>query len=117
MHLFKLNLSLKKKLKDTDLPDDVDLTMHLSFYTSGQVKYNDTAGCPKIVEFNGTSWSINLLLKKDACTDFSAFILNPKKLENQIVTLTKKINANISNHKTFELSINNFYDGWFKLEN
>lgn len=116
MDLFKLPLTFKNRLRDSEPLNEVNLSLHLSFYTSGQVKYIDVIGRPKIIEFTGTSWSIDLLLKKDACTEFSAFIINPKKIENQIITLTKKINSSTISNRTYGISINNFYDGWFKLE-
>lgn len=116
MELFKIPLTFKNRLRETEPFNEVTLSLHLSFYTSGQVKYTDTNDRPKIVEFNGTNWSIDLLLKPNACTEFSVFIMNSKKLENQILTLTKKINSNIINNKTFVISTVNTYDGWFKLE-
>lgn len=116
MDLFKLPLLFKKRLRDSEPLIDVNLSLYLSFYTSGQVKYMDINSRPRIVEFKGSSWSVNLLLKKDMNPEFSAFIINPKKIENQIITLTIKINANFINNKTFEISAVNFYDGWFKID-
>lgn len=116
MENFKLPFTFKNRLIDAEPLNEINLAISISFYTSGQVKYTDASGRSKIIEFFGTNWSIDLLLKKGADTSFSVFINNPKKMENQILTLTKKINSKITADKTFEIAILNDYDGWFKLD-
>jgi hypothetical protein len=116
MQNFKLPFTFKNRLEDAESLNEINLALNISFYTSGQVKFTDSNGRSKIIEFFGSNWSIDLLLKKGADTSFSVFINNPKKTENQILTLTKKINTKITADKTFEISIMNDYDGWFKLD-
>jgi hypothetical protein len=115
MELFKLPISFKKPIRENEQIIIVSYSLQVSFFTSGQVRYTDSNGSPKIVEFNGNNWSVELLLKENIVSDFSAFIINPKKIENQILTLTKKVNSEIVSNKSFLISNANFYDGWFKL--
>ena len=116
MDLFKLPPTFMNRLRESEPLNEITLSLETSFPTTGLVKYTDVTGRKKIIEFVGKSWVIDLLLKKGTEISFSAFINNPKKKEDQILTLTKTINNNIVSNKIFEISVLNEYDGWFTLE-
>jgi len=94
---------------------EISYTIQLSFNTNGQVRYLDENERPRIVEFNGSSWSISFLQYEKNKKSISIFINNILLKKDQIVTLTMKINGDIISQKSFNIEGENTYEGWFKL--
>ena len=95
---------------------DITYSIQISFYTNGQIRYLNENERPKIVEFSGTSWSINFLQYKKNKTSLSAFLNNTSLKKDQVVTLTMQINGEIISQKSFNIIGENAYEGWFKLD-
>ena len=79
------------------------------------MRYLDENERPRIVEFNGSSWSISFLQYEKNKKSISIFINNILLKKDQIVTLTMKINGDIISQKSFNIEGENTYEGWFKL--
>jgi hypothetical protein len=94
---------------------EISYAIQLSFNTNGQVRYLDENERPRIVEFNGSSWSISFLQYEKNKKSISIFINNILLKKDQIVTLTMKINGDIISQKSFNIEGENTYEGWFKL--
>jgi hypothetical protein len=94
---------------------EISYAIQLSFNTNGQVRYLDENEKPRIVEFNGSSWSISFLQYEKNKKSISIFINNILLKKDQIVTLTMKINGDIISQKSFNIEGENTYEGWFKL--
>jgi hypothetical protein len=94
---------------------EISYAIQLSFNTNGQVRYLDENARPRIVEFNGSSWSISFLQYEKNKKSISIFINNILLKKDQIVTLTMKINGDIISQKSFNIEGENTYEGWFKL--
>jgi hypothetical protein len=94
---------------------EISYAIQLSFNTNGQVRYLDENERPRIVEFNGSSWSISFLQYEKNKKSMSIFINNTLLKKDQIVTLTMKINGDIISQKSFNIEGENTYEGWFKL--
>jgi hypothetical protein len=94
---------------------DITYSIQISFYTNGQIRYLDENERPKIIEFNGNSWSINFLQYKKNKTSLSTFLNNTSLKKDQVVTLTMQINGEIISQKSFNILGENAYEGWFKL--
>jgi hypothetical protein len=94
---------------------EISYAIQLSFNTNGQVRYLDENERPRIVEFNGSSWSISFLQYEKNKKSMSIFINNTLLKKDQIVTLTMKINGDVISQKSFNIEGENTYEGWFKL--
>jgi hypothetical protein len=94
---------------------EISYAIQLSFNTNGQVRYLDENERPRIVEFNGSSWSISFLQYEKNKKSISIFINNILLKKDQIFTLTMKINGDIISQKSFNIEGENTYEGWFKL--
>jgi len=94
---------------------EISYAIQLSFNTNGQARYLDENERPRIVEFNGSSWSISFLQFEKNKKSMSIFINNTLLKKDQIVTLTMKINGDIVSQKSFNIEGENTYEGWFKL--
>jgi len=94
---------------------EISYAIQLSFNTNGQVRYLDENERPRIVEFNGSSWSISFLQYEKNKKSMSIFINNTLLKKDQFVTLTMKINGDIISQKSFNIEGENTYEGWFKL--
>ena len=95
---------------------DISYSIQISFYTNGQIRYLNENERPKIVEFNGNSWSINFLQFKKNKTSLSVFLNNTSLKKDQVVTLTMQINDEIISQKSFNILGENPFEGWFKLD-
>ena len=95
---------------------EITYSIQISYYTNGQIRYLNENERPKIVEFNGNSWSINFLQYKKNKTSLSTFLNNTSLKKDQVVTLTMQINGEIISQKSFNILGENAYEGWFKLD-
>ena len=95
---------------------EITYSIQISYYTNGQIRYLNENERPKIVEFNGNSWSINFLQFKKNKTSLSVFLNNTSLKKDQVVTLTMQINGEIISQKSFNILGENAFEGWFKLD-
>ena len=93
----------------------VELIVEISFETFGQVQYTDENGRPRIKEFVGNRWLIEIFLKQTREIKFSVFVSNQFLQKGKYVTLIKKIDDEVVDKKEFQLSGDKLYEGWFKL--
>jgi hypothetical protein len=111
---------LLKRLKNTNreiIPlDEVCYSVQISFKTNGQIRYHDEMERPRIVEFEGNSWTKILFQSNLNKTSFSVFINNINLKKDQVATLIKKVNGEVVSQKSFAIIGEKFYDGWFKLD-
>ena len=111
---------LLKRLKNTNreiIPlDEVCYSVQISFKTNGQIRYHDEMKRPRIVEFEGNSWTKTLFQSNLNKTSFSVFINNINLKKDQVATLIKKVNGEVVSQKSFAIVGEKVYDGWFKLD-
>jgi hypothetical protein len=93
----------------------VELIVEISFETFGQVQYTDENGRPRIKEFVGNRWLIEIFLKQTREIKFSVFVSNQFLQKGKYVTLIKKIDDEVVDKKEFQLSGDKLFEGWFKL--
>jgi len=93
----------------------VELIVEISFETFGQVQYTDENGRPRIKEFVGNRWSIEIFLKQTREIKFSVFVSNQFLQKGKYVTLIKKVDDKVVDKKEFQLSGDKLFEGWFKL--
>jgi len=93
----------------------VELIVEISFETFGQVQYTDENGRPRIKEFVGNRWLIEIFLKQTREIKFSVFVSNQFLQKGRYVTLIKKIDDEVVDKKEFQLSGDKLFEGWFKL--
>ena len=93
----------------------VELIVEISFETFGQVQYTDENGRPRIKEFVGNRWLIEIFLKQTREIKFSVFVSNQFLQKGKYVTLIKKIDDEFVDKKEFQLSGDKLFEGWFKL--
>jgi hypothetical protein len=96
--------------------DEICYSIQISFDTNGQIRYLDENERTRIVEFVGNSWSKSLLQSSSNKTSISIFLYNSYYKKDQVVTLTKKLNGDILDQRTFFVSGENTFEGWFKLD-
>jgi hypothetical protein len=109
------NLFPNKRKVDTLPLIKVELIVDISFETFGQVQYTDENGRPRIKEFVGNRWLIEIFLKQTREIKFSVFVSNQFLQKGKYVTLIKKIDDEVVDKKEFQLSGDKLYEGWFKL--
>lgn len=117
--LFNFLNSPKKlsiKNRQNEPIDEVCYSIQISFDTNGQIRYLDENERPRIVEFVGNSWSKSLLQSSTNKTSISIFLNNTYYKKDEVVTLTKKLNGDILDQRTFFISGENTFEGWFKLD-
>ena len=109
------NLFPNKRKVDTLPLIKVELIVDISFETFGQVQYTDENGRPRIKEFVGNRWLIEIFLKQTREIKFSVFVSNQFLQKGKYVTLIKKIDDDVVDKKEFQLSGDKLFEGWFKL--
>ena len=109
------NLFPSKRKIDTLPLIKVELIVEISFETFGQVQYTDENGRPRIKEFVGNRWLIEIFLKQTREIKFSVFVSNQFLQKGKYVTLIKKIDDEVVDKKEFQLSGDKLFEGWFKL--
>jgi hypothetical protein len=115
-NIFRFFKRLKNTNKEIVPLDEVCYTVQISFKTNGQIRYHDEMDIPRIVEFEGISWTKTLLQSNMNKTSFSVFINNMYLKKDQVATLIKKVNGEVVSQKSFAIIGEKFYDGWFKLD-
>lgn len=110
-----INRSLKNTQNQEPL-DEISYFLQISFETYGQVKYLDDTERPIIKEFTGSSWSISYLKGKSIKSYLSIFLYNHHHKKEQVLTLTKKLNGELIEQKSFAIDGEKNYEGWFKIE-
>ena len=112
--------NLLKRLKHTNreiIPlDEVCYSVQISFKTNGQIRYHDEMDRPRIIEFEGNSWTKTLFQSNMDKTSFSVFINNMYLKKEQVATLIKKVNGEVVSQKSFAILGEKVHDGWFKLD-
>ena len=116
LDIFKSTAKFSNRFKEQEPIEEISYFVHISYDTNGQVKYLDENERPRIIEFSGNSWSTTFLKKVSNKTSLSIFLYNHFLKNDQVVTLTKKINGEIANNKSFAINGEKNYEGWFKIE-
>jgi len=109
------NLFPNNRIMDSTPLIKVELIIEISFETFGQVWFTDENGRPWIKEFRGYRWTKELFIKDNINIGFCVFINNQFLLKNQFLTLTKKVNDEVTDQKEFKLDGDKLFEGWFKL--
>jgi hypothetical protein len=116
LDIFRSPNKFSDRFKEQESVEEISFYVQVSYETNGQVKYLDENERPRITEFIGNSWTITFLKKVSRKTSLSIFLYNHKFKKDQVVSLTKKINGEIVNIKSFAIIGENNYEGWFKIE-
>jgi len=115
-NIFNLLKILKNKNKEIVPLDEVCYAVQISFKTNGQIRYQDEMERPRIVEFEGNSWTKTFFQSNLNKSSFSVFINNMYLKKDQVATLIKKVNGEVVSQKSFAILGEKVYDGWFKLD-
>jgi hypothetical protein len=115
-NFFNLLKRLKNANKEIIPLDEVCYAVQISFNTNGQIRYQDEMERPRIVEFEGNSWTKTFFQSNLNKTSFSVFINNMYLKKDQVATLIKKVNGEVVSQKSFAILGEKVYDGWFKLD-
>jgi hypothetical protein len=116
LDIFRSPSKFSNRFKEQESVEEISYYVQVSYDTNGQVKYLDENERPRITEFIGNSWSITFLKKLSTKTSLSIFLYNHYFKKDQVVTLTKKVNGEVVNNKSFAIIGENNYEGWFKIE-
>lgn len=103
------------KFREQEPIEEVCYSIQISYDTNGQIKYLDENERPRIIEFIGNNWTKTFLKKVSKKTSLSIFLYNQHFIKDQVVTLNIKINGDIVNSKSFPISGDNSFEGWFKI--
>jgi hypothetical protein len=116
LNFFNLLKRFKNSNKEIIPLDEVCYAVQISFNTNGQIRYQDEMERPRIVEFEGNSWTKTFFQSNLNKTSFSVFINNMYLKKDQVATLIKKVNGEVVSQKSFAILGEKVYDGWFKLD-
>ena len=116
MDIFNKSKTSFRSKKNLEPMDEISFFVQISFETYGQVKYLDDSERPIIKEFTGSSWSISYLKRESIKSYLSIFLYNQHYKKEQVLTLTKKLNGDQIEQKSFAIDGEKNYDGWFKIE-